>query len=73
MMYSDGVHLISDTSVEELHEFCKKINIKRCWFHYSSRFPHYDIPKKRRADFFINYPLVKKVTSREIVLLLKMI
>jgi hypothetical protein len=25
----------------------KDLNIKPCWFHSNSKFPHYDIPKKR--------------------------
>lgn len=70
MIYSDGVHLISIVSLDHLHEYCKSIEIKRCWYH-PGRFKHYDIPKKMRKDFFKNNPEVNKVSSREIVLLLK--
>jgi hypothetical protein len=71
MIYSDGVHLISDVSVDDLHFFCRTIGIKRCWFHSGSRFSHYDIPQKFRADFFEKNPIVQKVTSRQIVEILK--
>lgn len=70
MMYSDGVHLISSSSIEELHQWAKANCIKRHWFHNTQRFPHYDIPKKQRADFFTKHPDVTKVSSKEIVKLL---
>lgn len=36
-------HLISDESVEELHEFAQSIGLKRSWFQDHSRLPHYDV------------------------------
>lgn len=71
MMCSDGIHLISDVSMSELHRMACLMGIKRCWFHSGSRFPHYDIPKKMRDNFFENFKFVKKVTGREIVVILK--
>lgn len=71
MLYSDGIHLISSVSLDELHLFCKKIGIKRCWFHNSKNKPHYDIPKKKRLTFFELNPEVVKASSREIVKILK--
>jgi len=71
MLYCDGIHLISDTSLEELHQWCAKHNIGRHWFHSSQTFPHYDIPKKQRQLFFQQHPEVKQVSSKEIVRLLK--
>lgn len=70
MVYTDGVHLISDTSLEELHEFAASIGIKRCWYHASSKWKHYDIPKRMREDFHtkFNVPLV---SAREIITILK--
>lgn len=46
--YSDNQrHLIClPYSIENLHYMGKILGIKRCWFH-NSRYPHYDIPKKR--------------------------
>lgn len=34
-------------SEENLHQMAKDLNIKRCWFHASSQYPHYDIPVRR--------------------------
>ena len=70
MIYSDGIHLISNESLEELHSFCEEIEIKPCWFHTGSSFPHYDIPKRRRETIFED-PRIQRVTPREIVALLK--
>lgn len=47
----DARHLICvPYSVKGLHEMATALGIKRCWFHSSSRFPHYDIPKRRIAE-----------------------
>ena len=41
-------HMVSDESVEELHEFAAKIGLKRKAYQSVSR-PHYDLrPSKRR-------------------------
>jgi Protein of unknown function (DUF4031) len=41
-------HMVSDESVEELHEFAATIGLKRKSFQGASR-PHYDLrPSKRR-------------------------
>lgn len=46
MIYTDGVHIISDRSLRELHAFARKAGIKRCWYHASRNHPHYDKPKR---------------------------
>jgi hypothetical protein len=35
-------HLVSDTSLEELHEFAEKLGLRREWIHVKS-IPHYDL------------------------------
>jgi hypothetical protein len=70
-LFSDGIHLISNLGINHLHEYCQSIGIKHCWYHSSSKFKHYDIPKLKRATFFLIHPEVKKVSSREIVKILK--
>jgi len=40
-------HLISDAGDEELHEFARKIGLKREWFQ-NKRIPHYDITGSKR-------------------------
>lgn len=49
MIYTDGVHVISDTSEDELHRWALAAGIKRCWFHRGSSYPHYDLPKRMRG------------------------
>ena len=70
MIYTDGIHLISDESLEELHQFAQSIGIKRCWYHSSSKHKHYDIPKKMRENFSETYN-VPLITSKEIVMKVK--
>jgi hypothetical protein len=47
MIYTDGVHLVSDESEEELHEFAQRIGCKRQWFEHSiginPKHPHYNV------------------------------
>jgi hypothetical protein len=58
-------HLVSDTSLEELHEFAKELGLRREWFqvksipHYDLTGEHYELAIQRGATL---------VTSREIVL-----
>lgn len=42
MLFTDGIHLISDTDEDELHKFAQSIDLKRCWYRARS-FPHYDL------------------------------
>lgn len=72
MIYTDGVHVISDQNLTELHSYCRSIGIKRCWFHSGSRWPHYDVPKKKQV-LIAAAPGIKVVTSRRIVEILKKI
>ena len=67
MIYTDGIHVISDTSEDELHDWAQKAGIKRCWFHRGSLHPHYDVPKGMRGTVF---PGVEVVDSRTIVAIL---
>lgn len=54
MIYTDGVHVISDVSLDELHSFmCGSLGFKRSWFQDGSikpslkYIPHYDLTTKR--------------------------
>lgn len=40
-------HIVSDTLVEELHDFAAQLGMKRSWFQ-DKRIPHYDISKGKR-------------------------
>lgn len=66
MLYSDNTHLVAD-SLEELHLFCKKVGIKRCWFEGTKKgHPHYDIPKNYKSIISLMNE-VKKVGSKKIL------
>jgi hypothetical protein len=51
MIYCDGVHVVSDTSLQELHDWAVSVGIGLHWFH-NSRIKHYDIPVRRRGEIF---------------------
>ena len=53
-IYTDGVHLVSDSSLAELHAFAQRMGLKREWFQDKSPgtpgyHPHYDLTTKRAA------------------------
>lgn len=57
-------HLVSDTSIEELHAFAEKLGMRREWFQRRS-IPHYDLTGER-----YNLALAmgaELVSSRELV------
>ena len=43
MILTDGIHLVSDENLAELHRFARKIGLKRIWYQHHRRHPHYDI------------------------------
>ena len=47
MIITDGTHVVSTESEQELHEFAKSIGLKRAWYQNHPRHPHYDIISKR--------------------------
>lgn len=67
MILTDGVHLISDESLEELHKFALKIGLKRCWFQGGSRrHPHYDLTSQRKLTKAIVQG-AKAVTTKQLI------
>lgn len=34
-------------TIANLHAMARHLGINRCWYHSSSRYPHYDMPKRR--------------------------
>lgn len=69
MIYTDGIHLISDVSISELHEFAELVGIKRGWFDANKKHPHYDIPRKLVQVVYEKGAI--KTTSKHIVLICK--
>ena len=51
MIIFDGVHLYSDTSEHDLHEFAKRVGLKREWYQGPPRHRvwHYDVTSKTMA------------------------
>lgn len=45
MIYTDGIHLVTDGSIEELHIFAGKIGLHKSWFQdkKGKSHPHYDV------------------------------
>jgi hypothetical protein len=71
VFYSDGIgrHLVcTPFSIENLHRMAEHLRIGRHFFHSSSRFPHYDIPKRRMNEII---PLTIVVTTRVILKIVK--
>lgn len=58
--------MVSDTSLEELHEFAKKIGLKREWFQDNPKHPHYDLTTNRAKFRAIGNGAVL-VPSRDLV------
>lgn len=72
MIYLDNMgHCYSDTSLEELYEFCvTKLGLRPEWNHYSRGFPHFDIRDQSYRDRVIQMGAVP-VTNREMVRLVR--
>jgi signal recognition particle subunit SEC65 len=65
---TDGArHLICDPySIENLHEMAKQLGIKPCWFH-RSKYPHYDVPKRRIAEIEAKCTLISSKDLLKII------
>ena len=64
MILTDGLHVVSTTSVGELHHFAGKVGLPLRWFQ-DRRIPHYDVWGRMREQ-----PLVsrsRRVSTRELV------
>ena len=66
MIYTDFIHIVTDGNLDQLHDFCHKIGIKRHWFHYHPQHPHYDFPKTFDRQIAIDAGAIEK-TSTELV------
>lgn len=65
MVYTDGIHLMSDNQ-EELHKFAKEIGLKRDWFQANPKHPHYDLLSKVMVWRALNSGAIK-TTTREML------
>ena len=65
MILTDGIHLISDESLNELHEFAQSMGLKRCWYR-RGRHPHYDLTTSLKVQAAIAKG-AKEVTPKDLV------
>lgn len=67
MIYTDGIHLMSDTSVRELHNFVIfKLGFNRNWFQDHSVHPHYDLTTENARQRAIRAG-AELVSSKELI------
>jgi hypothetical protein len=65
----DARHLVClPFSIENLHQMAIELGIKRCWFHSSSKFSHYDIPKRRVKEIT---SVCRIVSTKDIIRIIK--
>jgi hypothetical protein len=58
-------HLVSEDSEEDLHEFAKKLGLKRSWYQ-DGKHPHYDLTAKNKIYDAIAEG-ARRVSPRELV------
>ncbi len=66
MILTDGVHLISDISLEELHDFVRRMGFRRPWYHDHPVHPHYDLITRNTFSCALDLG-ARLVSSRELV------
>ena len=68
MIFTDNEgHLVSDTSLEELHRFAAGIGLRRGWFQgMRKRHPHYDLTTDHKRAQAITAG-AKLVSSKELI------
>ena len=60
-------HMSSDTSIKELHDFAKKIGLRKEWFQNKSK-PHYDLSVSKRVLAIKNGAV--EVTNEDFVIII---
>jgi hypothetical protein len=66
MIYTDGTHLVSDRSLDELHLFARLIGLKKEWFQFHPKHSHYDIISQHKKALAFERGAIF-VSSRKIV------
>lgn len=70
-IYYDKIgHLVSDSSLEELHSFAQSLGLRKEWFQDHPKHPHYDLTTERIKNKAKKLG-AKKVSSKEIIILLR--
>ena len=50
MLITDGVHLVSTESEEELHNFAGRLGLCRNWYQGDNDHPHYDLTSRSKIE-----------------------
>lgn len=61
-------HLTAD-SLDEMHSFCVKIKVNKCWFDANPKHPHYDITLEQRESAISNGAFL--VSSKNLLMVSK--
>lgn len=69
MIYTDGTHLITTGSLDNLHDFAHKMGLRREWFQNHGKYPHYDLTTNRAFRRALDAG-AKLVSSKDIIKLL---
>jgi hypothetical protein len=70
MIITDGIHLVSDSNLAELHAFASLVGIHRRYFDSNPKHPHYDILPRKRYQFLLSRCFVYgavKVSSKQLI------
>ena len=70
MIFTDGSHLVSDKSLDELHLFARLIGLRHEWFQNHPRHPHYDITTSKKREIAFKKGAIF-TSSKEIVKICK--
>ena len=67
MILTDGVHLVSDESVTELHRYADRVmGFKRHWFRVGRGHPHYDLTTETAVAHALRFGATR-VSKRQLV------
>ena len=69
MLWTDGVHLVSDANLAELHEFAARIGLKREWYqkgHYDMTAP-WRVARALRAGAKLTGPRVCAIARQKMM------
>lgn len=68
MILTDGIHLMTDGNISELHDFAiGKLGFSRGWFQDDKNHPHYDLTTYRVFERAVKLG-AKEVSPKELVL-----
>jgi len=70
VILTDGIHLVSDESKQELYDFAKRMGLKECWFHRKGYLSHYDLTSESKVKKAISMGAVF-VKGKDLIIALR--